>query len=71
MMRETTGQPEGVEAGTVRLVGSDPVAIFGEVFRQLVGRDAYAAMARSHNPFGESWAARRIASIIASDIEPA
>ena len=65
VMRETTERPEGVTAGTARLVGTDGERIVSEVFTLLDDSDAYAAMARAHNPFGDGHAAMRIAEIIA------
>ncbi len=64
VMRETTERPEGVTAGTARLVGTNADRIVGEVGRLLDDGDAYAAMARAHNPFGDGQAAARIAAII-------
>ena len=63
-MRETTERPEGVAAGTARLVGTDEDRIVSEVFTLLDNSDAYAAMARAHNPFGDGHAAERIAEIL-------
>lgn len=65
VMRETTERPEGVAAGTARLVGTDENRIVSEVFTLLDNSGAYAAMARAHNPFGDGQAATRIARIIA------
>jgi UDP-N-acetylglucosamine 2-epimerase (non-hydrolysing) len=64
VMRETTERPEGVTAGTARLVGTDADRIVEEVSRLLDDREAHAAMARAHNPFGDGHAAARIADII-------
>lgn len=61
VMRETTERPEGVEAGTARLVGTDTARIVAEVTRLLDDEPAYAAMARAHNPFGDGKASARIA----------
>lgn len=58
--RETTERPEAVEAGTVRLVGTDPARIVAEAARLLDDPQAYAAMARAHNPYGDGRAATRI-----------
>jgi UDP-N-acetylglucosamine 2-epimerase (non-hydrolysing) len=60
VMRETTERPEAVEAGTVRLVGTDPKKIVDEVTRLLTDADAYAMMSRAHNPYGDGQAANRI-----------
>jgi UDP-N-acetylglucosamine 2-epimerase (non-hydrolysing) len=65
VMRETTERPEGVAAGTARLVGTDEDRIVSEVSMLLDDSEAYAAMARAHNPFGDGHAAARIAGIIA------
>jgi len=60
VMRDTTERPEGVAAGTVRLVGTDPATIVREVSRLLTDRAAYDEMARSHNPYGDGHATERI-----------
>ena len=65
VMRETTERPEGVEAGTARLVGTDPDAIVREVTRLLDDETAYAAMAQAHNPFGDGKSSQRIADLMA------
>jgi len=65
VMRETTERPEGVEAGTARLVGTDPDRIVAETVRLLDDAGAYAAMARAHNPFGDGHAAGRIVELLA------
>ncbi|HEX8485615.1 non-hydrolyzing UDP-N-acetylglucosamine 2-epimerase [Sphingomonas sp.] len=64
VMRETTERPEGVAAGTAKLIGTDEDRIVSEVFTLLDDSDAYATMARAHNPFGDGHAAGRIADII-------
>ena len=64
VMRETTERPEGVAAGTARLVGVDPDRIVAETFRLLDDASAYAAMARAHNPFGDGRAATRIVELL-------
>ena len=60
VMRDTTERPEGVEAGTVKLVGADADAIVNEASRLLLDRDAYNAMASAKNPYGDGRAADRI-----------
>ncbi|MGH6632665.1 MAG: UDP-N-acetylglucosamine 2-epimerase, partial [Sphingopyxis sp.] len=65
VMRETTERPEGIEAGTARLVGTDKARIVSEIFKLLDDKDAYSAMARAHNPFGDGTAATQIAEIVA------
>ena len=66
VMRETTERPEGIEAGTARLVGADARRIVAEVGRLLDDPEAYAAMARAHNPFGDGHSAARIAELLAA-----
>lgn len=65
VMRETTERPEGIAAGTARLVGTDKNRIVSEIFSLLDDEAAYNAMARAHNPFGDGRAAERIAEIVA------
>ncbi|HET7011165.1 MAG TPA: UDP-N-acetylglucosamine 2-epimerase (non-hydrolyzing) [Anaerolineales bacterium] len=60
VMRRVTERPEAVEAGTAKLVGTDPEAIVRETRRLLDDSEAYAAMARAVNPFGDGHAAERI-----------
>jgi UDP-N-acetylglucosamine 2-epimerase len=64
VMRATTERPEAVDAGTVRLVGTDRGRIAGETLRLLDDPAAYAAMARAHNPYGDGRAAARIAEAV-------
>jgi len=64
VMRETTERPEGVAAGTAKLVGNDEEVIVTEASRLLDDKAAYEAMARAHNPFGDGKSSERIARII-------
>lgn len=64
VMRDTTERPEAVQAGTVRLVGTEADRIFTEASRLLDDRHAREAMARIHNPYGDGQAARRIAEVV-------
>jgi UDP-N-acetylglucosamine 2-epimerase (non-hydrolysing) len=65
VLRDKTERPEAVEAGTVKLVGSDRDAIVGEAVRLLEDETEYQRMARSHNPYGDGRASGRIAERIA------
>jgi UDP-N-acetylglucosamine 2-epimerase (non-hydrolysing) len=65
VLREKTERPEAVEAGTVRLVGTDEDLIVREAGRLLDDGDAYRAMARVHNPYGDGHACERIARVLA------
>jgi len=68
VMRETTERPEGVAAGTAKLVGTDADAIVTEIFTLLDDKAAYETMARAHNPFGDGQTARRIVELLANEI---
>ncbi len=67
VMRETTERPEGVAAGTAKLVGTDPTRIVTEIFTLLDDKAAYESMARAHNPFGDGTSARQIVELIARE----
>lgn len=60
VLRETTERPEAVDAGTVRLIGTDEDAIVAEATRLMTDRHAYEAMAHAVNPYGDGLAAQRI-----------
>ncbi|MGX8943272.1 non-hydrolyzing UDP-N-acetylglucosamine 2-epimerase [Symbiopectobacterium sp. Eva_TO] len=60
VMRETTERPEAVDAGTVRLVGTEVATILDAVSQLLTDNAAYQAMSRAHNPFGDGTACQRI-----------
>jgi UDP-N-acetylglucosamine 2-epimerase (non-hydrolysing) len=64
VMREVTERPEGVWAGTVKLVGADRQRIVAGVVELLNHPGLYDAMARAHNPYGDGRAAARIAEIV-------
>ena len=68
VMRQVTERPEAVEAGTVRLVGTDAEAIVAESERLLDDADAYAAMSDAHNPYGDGQAAERIVEEIMREL---
>lgn len=66
VMRDTTERPEAIEAGTVRLVGTDDKVIVAEAERLLEDRSAYEEMSFSHNPYGDGKAAGRVVDAILS-----
>ncbi|QHE85922.1 non-hydrolyzing UDP-N-acetylglucosamine 2-epimerase [Hydrogenophaga sp. BPS33] len=66
VMRDTTERPEAVEAGTVRLVGTQRERIVAEAGRLLKDNQAYADMSRAHNPYGDGKAVQRIIETILS-----
>ncbi|HMV16864.1 MAG TPA: UDP-N-acetylglucosamine 2-epimerase (non-hydrolyzing) [Nitrospira sp.] len=69
VMRDTTERPEAVEAGTVKLVGTERATIVREANRLLDDAAAYDAMARAHNPYGDGKAAARIRDILIQQID--
>ena len=60
VMRDTTERPEAVEAGTVKLVGTDPDAIIEEVEELLNNKEAYTKMSKAHNPYGDGSSCQKI-----------
>jgi UDP-N-acetylglucosamine 2-epimerase (non-hydrolysing) len=69
VLRDKTERPEAIEAGTVRLVGTDRNAIVREAVRLLEDSGEYESMARLHNPYGDGRASERIARRIAGYLE--
>lgn len=65
VMRDTTERPEGVEAGTLKLVGTDEEIIYREFSRLLSDEEEYGLMSRASNPYGDGHASQRIADILA------
>jgi len=63
VMRDVTERPEGVEAGTVRLVGTEHDRIVANVSELLNDESAYRAMSRAINPYGDGKASERIVEI--------
>ena len=68
VMRGTTERPEGIEDGTIRLVGTEEETIYREFSRLLTDRAAYGAMAHAANPYGDGRACERIADILSADL---
>lgn len=67
VMRDTTERPEAVDAGTVRLVGTDTQTIVNEVNRLLTDEAEYHEMSRAHNPYGDGHACQRILAALKSN----
>jgi UDP-N-acetylglucosamine 2-epimerase (non-hydrolysing) len=63
-MRDTTERPEAVEAGTVKLVGTDAQKIVKEAGLLLMDDDAYSQMSAMHNPYGDGNACTKIVDFI-------
>ena len=68
VMRETTERPEGVDAGTARLVGTSQETIVRETCRLLDDPEVYQAMATAHNPYGDGTAARQIVTLLKKEM---
>ena len=64
VMRDTTERPEGIAAGTLKLVGTEEETIYKEFSRLLSDRDEYEAMSKASNPYGDGHACERIADIL-------
>ncbi len=64
VMRDNTERPEAIEAGTVKLVGTDAELITTEVQRLLDDDELYKEMSRAHNPYGDGQASQRIISFL-------
>lgn len=67
VMRDTTERPEGVAAGTLKLVGTDEETIYRNFKELLENNEIYNAMSTSSNPYGDGFACKRIADILQND----
>ena len=67
VMRDTTERPEGIKAGTLKLVGTDEQTIYDNFKLLLENKEAYDAMAHASNPYGDGFACKRIADILERD----
>lgn len=70
VLRDTTERPEGVAAGTLKLVGTDVDVVRKEMITLLENKQAYDKMANANNPYGDGCASDRIIEAIASYFEP-
>lgn len=64
VMRDTTERPEGIKAGTLRLVGTDEEVIYQNFKQLLEDEEAYKKMSMASNPYGDGFASKRIADIL-------
>jgi UDP-N-acetylglucosamine 2-epimerase (non-hydrolysing) len=67
VMRDTTERPEAVEAGTVKLVGTNKESIVRETQILLHNKDVYLKMSKAHNPYGDGYAAKKIVEWLIND----
>ncbi len=68
VMRDTTERPEGIEAGTLKLVGTDKEVIFNNFKLLLEDEEEYKKMSKASNPYGDGFACKRIADILEEKI---
>lgn len=68
VMRDTTERPEGIAAGTLKLVGTEEETIYKEFSRLLSDKVEYDAMSKASNPYGDGHACERIADVLAEDL---
>ena len=64
VLRNTTERPEGIDAGTLKLVGTDSEVIYNETIRLLTDKEEYDRMSKASNPYGDGHASERIADAI-------
>ena len=64
VMRNTTERPEGIEAGTLKLVGTEENVIYSEFSKLLIDNNEYEKMSKASNPYGDGHACERIANIL-------
>ena len=64
VMRDTTERPEGIEAGTLRLVGTSEEVIYSEFTKLLDNAKEYQKMSKATNPYGDGFACQRIADVL-------
>lgn len=68
VMRDTTERPEGIAAGTLKLVGTDEEIIYKNFKLLLEDSGAYDTMAHASNPYGDGFASKRIADILENEL---
>ena len=64
VLRDTTERPEGIEAGTLKLVGTNEENIYKEAKKLLTDEKAYDKMSKAYNPYGDGHASERIVDAI-------
>ena len=68
VMRDTTERPEALTAGTVKLVGTDTAKIIEQAQLLLDSTQAYLAMSKAHNPYGDGKACEKIIQFLSKDL---
>ena len=64
VLRDTTERPEGIKAGTLKLVGTDEKTIYDETKLLLIDKNVYDKMSKASNPYGDGEASKRIVDSI-------
>lgn len=68
VMRDTTERPEGIAAGTLKLVGTEEETIYNEFSRLLSDKEEYEVMSKASNPYGDGHACERIADVLVNQL---
>lgn len=68
VMRDTTERPEGIKAGTLKLVGTNEGTIYNEFKKLLTSKEEYDKMSKASNPYGDGFACKRIADILEKEL---
>lgn len=71
VMRDTTERPEGISAGTLKLVGTEEENIYREFKKLLTDQKEYDEMSTASNPYGDGWASKRIADVLCNNLQNA
>ena len=66
-MRDTTERPEGIKAGTLKLVGTDEEVIYSTFKMLLENEEEYFKMSQASNPYGDGFSSKRIADVLESN----
>ncbi len=69
VLRDTTERPEGIEAGTLKLIGTDTNTVYTEAKKLLTNQSTYEAMSKAKNPYGDGFASKYIVDAILSNLE--
>lgn len=68
VMRDTTERPEGIAAGTLKLVGTNEETIYREFKQLLMNKEEYSKMSQASNPYGDGFACKRIADVLVKEL---
>jgi len=68
VLRDVTERPEGVEAGTLKLIGTGEEAVYENLLRLMTDQDEYERMSHAANPYGDGHACEHIARVLQSSL---